>query len=43
MPGARLDDIASAVDVVSDQAKADTLYVTHTGTNDIQNHEVTTS
>ncbi len=36
MPGARLDDIASAVDVVTDQAQADTLYVIHADTNDIQ-------
>ncbi len=36
MPGARLDDIASAEDVVTDQAKADTLYVINAGTNDIQ-------
>ncbi len=36
MLGARVDDIAMAVDVVADQAKADTLYVIYTGTNDVK-------
>lgn len=36
IPGAKLDDITSAVDAVTELAKEDTVYLIHAGTNDVQ-------
>ena len=36
IPGARLEDIEAAAEVVTDQANTDTLYLVHAGTNDVQ-------
>jgi len=36
IPGARIDDVSSAIEVVSRSAGSNSLYVLHVGTNDIQ-------
>lgn len=40
IPGAKLDDIESAVDAVSVNAKDDTVYLIHAGTNDLQSTQI---